>query len=86
MFDISAMIKAIANMFDSFFNWKSVAIENQTVSEVIKDKNNTLKACGIAEEAITLAERYAVFHKSKHRRHFISKVKKFRQCLASGKK
>lgn len=81
-----ALIKPILDMLASFCNWRSVSIENQTASEVIKDKRNTSKACGIAEEAITLAERYAEFQKSRPRRRFQSLVKKFRQCLASGKK
>lgn len=82
----SALLKSIADMLASLFDWQSVSVKNQATTEVIKDKRNTAKACGIADEALMLVERHAAFPKSKPRRRFQSLVKKFRQCLAAGKK
>lgn len=82
----SALLKSIVDMLASLFDWQSVSVKNQATTEVIKDKRSTEKACGIANKALLLAERYATFQKSKPRRRFQSLVKKFRQCLATGKK
>ena len=81
----SALLKSIADMLASLFDWQSMSIKNQATTEVIKDKRSTAKACGYANEALMLSERYATFQKSKPRRRFKSLLKKFRRCLATGK-
>ena len=71
-------IKALADAFASFCNWRTVCVKNQSITEVIKDKQELSEACEYAELAIELVERGAVFRKSKHQRRFRSYVRRFR--------
>lgn len=76
-------IKAISDMFASFFSWRSVSVENQATSEVIKDKRKTTKKFENQEDllfdmAVLLQKYLPVFEKRARMRArvYISKVKK----------
>lgn len=74
----SALLKAVADMFASFFNWRSSANETQLEREVIEDKRDCERACNYAESAIEIAEK-GVFLKKNDKFRFNFFVKKFRK-------
>lgn len=75
----STLLKSFFDMLASLFDWRSESIENQTTSEVLKDKHRQQSVCEYAERAISIAEQRAVFSKKRHKRIFMSYVKKFRK-------
>ncbi len=75
----STLLKSLFDMLASLFDWRSVSIENQAASEVIKDKHRRAIACEYAEKAISIAEQRATFSKKRYRRIFASHVKNFRK-------
>ena len=75
----STLLKSLFDMLASLFDWRSVSIENQATSEVIKDKHRQTTACEYAEKAISIAEQRATFSKKRYRRIFASHVKNFRK-------
>ena len=75
----SLLLKSFADMFSSFFNWRTSASDNQLGREVIEDKQNYEKACNYAEKAIEIIEKDAVFIKKQDRFRFKFFVKKFRK-------
>lgn len=73
------LVKAFMNVCAGFFSWRTTSIENQTASEVIKDKRDLESACESAEQAFDVVARGAVFAKSKYRRRYVSLVRRFRR-------
>ncbi len=73
------LLKAFMNMCAGFFSWRTASVENQTASEVIKDKRDLESACESAEQAFDVVARGAVFGKSKYRRRYASLVRRFRR-------
>ncbi len=58
MLSISAAVEAASNAIKSVFDFASTAKENQSETEVIKDKRDLKKATNKAEEAFKLFFRY----------------------------
>ena len=77
------LVKAFMNMCAGFFSWRTTSIENQTKSEVIKDKRDAEKRSENQEDllfdmAVLLRKYLPVFEKRDRLRArvYISKVKK----------
>lgn len=58
MLSISAAVEAVSNAIKSVFDFASTAKENQSETEIIKDKRNLKEATNTAEEAFKLFFRY----------------------------
>lgn len=76
---ITDAVKAIADMFANLFNWRTVAVDNKALSEVIDDKKDLEKACNYAEEVIEYVREYAYWDTIKQQERFDHLVKKFRR-------
>jgi len=79
----AALANAFMEMCAKFFAWRTVSVENQATSEVIKDKRKTVKKFSSQEDllfdmAVLLQKYLPVFEKRDRMRArvYISKVKK----------
>ena len=77
------LLKAFMNMCAGFFSWRTASVENQTASEVIKDKRDAEKKSENQEDLIfdmaVLLRKYLPLFEKRDRlraRVYISKVKK----------
>ena len=59
-FDIPKALEALSGAFKSVFDFASTAKENQSETEIIKEKRRLEEAVNIAEEIFTIFERYQV--------------------------
>lgn len=57
MLSISAVVEAVSNAIKSVFDFASAAKENQSETEVIKEKRDLKKATNKAEEAFKIVFR-----------------------------
>lgn len=58
MFDVTKAVETVSNAIKSVFDFASTAKENQSETEIIKDKRNLKEATNTAEEAFKLFFRY----------------------------
>jgi len=79
MFDFAGVVKSVGEFFSSLFDYFKTSKENQSETEVIQDKRDLEKACRYAENAISIAEKEAIFLKKKDKFGFGYFVKKFRR-------
>lgn len=85
MYDIPAMVRAVSDAFSSLFNWRTSSVEKIESKEIISDKRDLERACGYAEEAIMLVNRYAQWDDSaKYVKIYRNKVEKFRKYRNRG--
>lgn len=75
----ASLIKPIADMFASLFNWRTSASDNEATHEVISTKKDLKKACYYADLAVEEVQDHAVFPNPKHKRAFEYFAKKFRK-------
>lgn len=80
---LSVFVNSFMEMCAKFFAWRTVSVENQATSEVIKDKHKTVKKLTSQEDllfdmAVLLQKYLPVFEKRDRMRArvYISKVKK----------
>ena len=52
------LFSVISNLFSNFFEFKKTQIENQTTTNIIKDKKDYKKATNIAEKIIKICIKY----------------------------
>ncbi len=55
---ILSAISSISSIFSKLFEFKKAQIENQQITEIIHDKKDYKKASDIAEQIISLAQKY----------------------------
>ncbi len=79
MYDIPAMIKAVCDMVNSFFNFSSIKTETQLETDIVQTKKNYKKACDFAEKIIALTTCYKTLFSARDRRLFDKFVKKFNE-------
>ncbi|PWL79720.1 hypothetical protein DBY21_02955 [Candidatus Gastranaerophilales bacterium] len=77
-FGIPKAVEAIGNAVKSVFDFASTVKEEQSETEVIRDKRDSETACKYAEFAIRAVERSAVFIKKIDKFRFNYFAKKFR--------
>lgn len=58
MYDIAAMIKAVSDMINGVFNFKTEKVKNASTIEVLSDKERQEKAIYHAEKAIEIMRDY----------------------------
>ncbi len=76
---IVGAVKAIADMLANFFGWRTSASDNQSIAEVIDDKQDLEKACRYADEAVSYVHKHAFWDEVRHANHFDALVKRFRR-------
>lgn len=79
----SALLKAVADMFSGFFNWRTAACENEVSHEVVGDKQDLERACLYAEYAFEAVEQGAKFFNKRQKFKFEHFKKKFRKLRCS---
>lgn len=75
----AAIIKPIADMFASLFNWRTSASDNEATHDVISTKKDLEKACYYADLAVEEVQNHALFPNPKYKRAFEYFAKKFRR-------
>ena len=79
MLSISAAVEAVSNAVKSVFDFASTAKENQSETEVIKEKRDYKKATDIAEKIIKIAEIYKPDMSFVHRLELSNLIEKFKK-------
>ncbi len=67
MFDFAKSIEAVGNAIKSVFDFASTAKENQSETEIIKDKNTCEEANEHALKALKIADKYKDYFSMKDR-------------------
>ena len=75
---LTEVIKAVAEMFANFFNWRTSSVDNQSTSEVIDDKRDLEKACNYAESAFEIVEAHSITP-TKYKKRLQKLIQKFRR-------
>lgn len=69
-FDFADAIKSVGEAITSLFNYFSTAKENQSETEIIKDRRNLKEATNVAEEAFNLFDRYQIYLSKKDSKYY----------------
>ena len=77
MLSISAAVEAVSNAIKSVFDFASTAKENQSETEIIKEKRDLEDAVNTAEEIIELFGKYQTYLSDDDWKSFKRLVKKF---------
>ena len=77
MLSISAAVEAVSNAIKSVFDFASTAKENQSETEIIKEKRDLESAVNTAEEIIELFDKYQTYLSDDDWKSFKKLVKKF---------
>lgn len=77
MLSISVAVEAVSNAVKSVFDFASTAKENQSETEVIKEKRDLEDAVNTAEEIIELFHKYQTYLSDDDWKSFKKLVKKF---------
>lgn len=77
MLSISAAVEAVSNAIKSVFDFASTAKENQSETEIIKEKRDLEDAVNTAEEIIELFDKYQTYLSDDDWKSFKKLVKKF---------
>ena len=77
MLSISAAVEAVSNAIKSVFDFASTAKENQSETEIIKEKRDLEDAVNTAEEIIELFGKYQTYLSHDDWKSFKKLVKKF---------
>lgn len=77
MLSISAAVEAVSNAIKSVFDFASIAKENQSETEIIKEKRDLEDAVNTAEEIIELFGKYQTYLSDDDWKSFKKLVKKF---------
>ena len=77
MLSISAAVEAVSNAIKSVFDFASTAKENQSETEIIKEKRDLESAVNTAEEIIELFGKYQTYLSDDDWKSFKKLVKKF---------
>ena len=77
MLSIPAAVEAVSNAIKSVFDFASTAKENQSETEIIKEKRDLEDAVNTAEEIIELFGKYQTYLSDDDWKSFKKLVKKF---------
>lgn len=77
MFDFADAIKSVGEAFTSLFNYFSVAKENQSETQIIKDKKRLKEATNIAQRIFKITDKYKNYFSKKDSNSYENLKEKF---------
>lgn len=80
MFDIPDAIKSVGEAFESLTNYLKTSKEQQSETQIIKDKKRLKKACNYAEDILIFFDRYKDRFTADEWEEYLKLKEKFYNC------